>query len=62
MYYSGSYVNRVLKKSRKKRGGWVKRIGNKLAGFFIVCMIALLFIVELWVILEMVIAIDILVL
>lgn len=56
MYYSGSYVNRVLKKAGKKRGGWVKRIGNKLAEFFIVCILAM------WFILEMVIAIEILVL
>lgn len=41
MYYSGSYVNRVLKKSRKKRGGLVKKIGNKLAGFFIALLIVM---------------------
>lgn len=41
MYYSGSYVNRVIKKSRKRRGGLVKRIGNKLAGFFIALLIVM---------------------
>lgn len=41
MYYSGGYVNRALKKARKKRGGWVKRIGNQLAGFFIALLIVM---------------------
>lgn len=41
MYYSATYVNRALKKARKKRGGWVKRIGNKLAGFFIALLIVM---------------------
>lgn len=41
MYYSGGYVNRVVKKSRKKRGGLVKKIGNKLAGFFIALLIVM---------------------
>lgn len=41
MYYSGGYVNRVIKKSRKKRGGLVKKIGTKLAGFFIALLIVM---------------------
>lgn len=41
MYYSGGYVNRALKKTRKKRWGGIKKIGNKLAGFFIALLIVM---------------------
>lgn len=41
MYYYGGYVNRVIKKSRKKRGGLIKKIGTKLAGFFIALLIVM---------------------
>ena len=41
MYYSGGYVNRALKKARKKRGGRFKRIGNQLAGLLIALLIVM---------------------
>lgn len=55
MYYSGAYVNRVIKKRggyvnrvNKKRGGLVKKIGTKLAGFFIALLIVMWDILGLW--------------
>ena len=37
MYYSGGYVNRVIKKSRKKRGGLVRKLELSLPGSLLPC-------------------------